>query len=93
MLIFQRGKNNTSDKEIIEIAEAQARIVITKDSDFIQFRIIHGKPQKILMVTTGNIINKVLIQLFETNFPTIRQLFENGKKVIEIDNENITVHE
>jgi len=86
-------KNNTSDKEIIEIAEAQARIIITKDSDFIQFRVIHGKPQRILMVTTGNIINKVLIQLFEANFPTIRQLFEEGKKVIEIDNETITVHE
>ncbi len=45
------------------------------------------------MVTTGNIINKVLIQLFEANFPTIRQLFETGKRVIEIDNETITVHE
>jgi len=42
-------KNKTSDKEIIEIAESQARIVITKDSDFIQFRIIHDKPQRILM--------------------------------------------
>ena len=86
-------KKNTSDTEIIEIAEKQSRIVITKDSDFIQFRIVYGIPQRLLMVTTGNIINKELIKLFETNFPTIRQLFEEGKKVIEIDNENITIHE
>ena len=45
------------------------------------------------MVTTGNITNKVLLQLFEANFPTIQQLFEEGKKVIEINNESITVHE
>ncbi|MEM1119442.1 MAG: hypothetical protein AAGJ18_03285 [Bacteroidota bacterium] len=45
------------------------------------------------MVTTGNIVNKALIELFQANFPTIRQLFEEGRKVIEIDNENITVHE
>ncbi len=86
-------QNSTSDKEIIEIAEEQSRIGITKDSDFIQFRIIHGIPQRILMVTTGNIINKELIKLFQANFPTIRQLFEEGKKVIEIDNESITIHE
>ena len=87
------NKNNTSDKEIIDIAETQERIVITKDKDFIQFRIIHNKPKKILMVTKGNITNKVLLQLFEANFPTIQQLFEEGKKVIEINNESITVHE
>jgi len=87
------NKNNTSDKEIINIAEEQDRIIITKDKDFIQFRIIHKKPEKLLMVTTGNITNKVLIKLFQTNFPTIRELFEEGKKVIDINNTSITLHE
>ncbi|MEM6319483.1 MAG: DUF5615 family PIN-like protein [Bacteroidota bacterium] len=36
--------NDTSDKEIIQLAEEQSRIVITKDSDFIRYRIIHGTP-------------------------------------------------
>ncbi|MEM1119441.1 MAG: DUF5615 family PIN-like protein [Bacteroidota bacterium] len=38
--------NDTSDKEIIQLAEEQSRIVITKDSDFISYRIIHGIPTK-----------------------------------------------
>ena len=86
-------KNDSSDIEIIEKAESESRIVITKDSDFIKYRIIHGRPRRLLMVTTGNIVNKELIKLFESNFPTIKDLFESGKKVIEIDNTTITVHE
>ena len=45
------------------------------------------------MVTTGNIINKALIKLFEINFPNIKSLFESGRKVIEVNNNNIIVHE
>jgi len=86
-------KNNTPDVEIIDKAEAESRIIITKDSDFIQFRIVMGRPKRLLMVTTGNIINKDLISLFERNFPTIKKLFEKGKKVIEIDNTSIAIHD
>jgi len=86
-------RNEIEDTEIIRVAELEKRIVITKDSDFIKYRIIHGKPQKLLMVTTGNIVNKELIRLFEANFPTLKELFQAGKKVIEIDNSSITVHE
>ena len=87
------NKNETTDMQIVEKAEAESRIVITKDSDFIQFRIVSGKPDRLLMVTTGNITNKDLIVLFEQNFPTIKKFFKLGKKVIEIDNSAITVHE
>ena len=75
-------KNNTSDIEIIDKADAESRIIITKDNDFIQFRIVVGKPKRLLMVTTGNIVNKDLISLFERNFPAVKNLFEKGKKVI-----------
>ncbi|MEL7221727.1 MAG: DUF5615 family PIN-like protein [Bacteroidota bacterium] len=85
-------QNKISDREIIRRAELDSRIIITKDSDFIQFRILLGEPDRILMVTTGNIVNKDLIALFENNFPTIRGLFEKGKKVIELDNQSIIVH-
>jgi len=54
-------QNKTSDREIMNRADLEARIIITKDSDFIQFRIVTGKPDRILMVTTGNIVNKELI--------------------------------
>ena len=85
--------NRTSDRDIIAFAVREGRAVITKDKDFIEYRIVHQQPDQLLMVSTGNIINRELIKLFEANFPTVRDLFTKGSKVIEIDHETITVHE
>jgi predicted nuclease of predicted toxin-antitoxin system len=86
-------KNLTDDMEIIRIADLQSRIVTSKDSDFQKHHIITGRPDRILMVTTGNIINKVLFQLFEKNFSTIETAFQNGHKVVELSNTSIIIHE
>lgn len=58
-------KNATPDDENIRIADRETRIVITKDSDFLDNYILHGSPNKLLIVSTGNISNQILIQLFE----------------------------
>ena len=57
-------KERTKDNEIRKISVNQNRIIITKDSDFLDSHLINGVPSKLLFVTTGNIINKSLIQLF-----------------------------
>jgi predicted nuclease of predicted toxin-antitoxin system len=72
--------NQTPDKEIIAFATEEARIVITKDHDFIEYRIIHQQPDQLLMISTGNIANRELIALFEVNFPTIKELFQAGNR-------------
>ena len=53
---------------------------------------IKGVPDRILMITTGNIINMELIKLFEENFEAGIKIFESGKKVIELSNTTVTVH-
>jgi len=53
-------RERTPDMETIELAEEEDRIVISKDSDFFKHHLVTGKPRRILMITTGNIINKVL---------------------------------
>lgn len=85
------NKNKTSDIDIIKKADQESRIVITKDSDFYRYRILKGQPERILIISTGNIVNKDLIHLFELNFPTLKNLFLSGSKVIEIDTKTITV--
>jgi len=45
--------NRTSDREIIAFAVQEGRIVITKDKDFIEYRIVHEQPDQLLMVSTG----------------------------------------
>lgn len=84
-------KNATPDPEIIRLADEEGRIVITKDSDFLDNYILDGSPKKLLIVSTGNINNRNLIRLFEKNLETLKSLFE-GNSVIEINEEEIHVH-
>ena len=60
-------KNATPDSEIIRFADDENRIVISKDSDFLDNYILDGSPKKLLIFSTGNINNRNLIQLFEKN--------------------------
>jgi len=85
-------KERTKDNEIRKISIDQNRIVITKDSDFLDSHLINGIPSKLLLVTTGNIINKSLIHLFDDHFETIIGLF-NSYDLIELNNEEIIGHE
>jgi predicted nuclease of predicted toxin-antitoxin system len=85
------GKNATPDQEIIRLADKEKRIVITKDSDFIDNYIFKGQPAKLLIVSTGNIDNTHLIDLFEKNIDTLISLFEQHS-VIEINEIEISVH-
>jgi len=75
----------TSDLEIVRVADAENRIVISKDSDFLKLRILQNKPKRLLMITTGNIVNKDLLNLFEQNFETVAKLFDSYD-VVEMNN-------
>ena len=82
------AKNLTPDNEIIEICEKQNRIIITKDSDFYDSKIIRNKPKKLIVIQTGNIRNEILFTLFETHFDKIIQLIEQFD-VVEMNLDSI----
>lgn len=86
------NKDFSTDKEICEVAKKENRIVITKDYDFIDTHIIKNVPQKLLWITTGNIRNIDLIELFNTNIEDLVKLFEVNN-LIEMNNFEIKVHE
>jgi predicted nuclease of predicted toxin-antitoxin system len=65
-------KNKTPDSKIIQIANQEGRIVVTKDSDFLDNYILDGKPKQLLIVSTGNISNDKLIRLFGANLETLK---------------------
>ncbi len=70
------AKNKTSDQVIIEICENENRVIITKDSDFYESKLIKNKPLKLILVNTGNINNDNLIDLFKKNLDKIVELIE-----------------
>jgi len=84
-------RNLTADLSVADIADEESRTVISKDSDFLKLRILQDKPQKLLMIATGNIINKELLTLFELNFAVVMKLF-NSYDVIEMNNQFVIGH-
>ena len=53
------NKNLTHDSTITQLAIKKGRVVISKDSDFLQSYLIKSEPQKLVMVKTGNIHNRL----------------------------------
>lgn len=52
-------QNRTKDSDIIAISTAQQRVVITKDSDFLNSFLLKKEPSKLIIVRTGNITNSL----------------------------------
>lgn len=84
-------QNLTEDITIAEYAVDQDRTVITKDSDFLKLFVLKGKPKRLLLITTGNIVNKELLVVFEKNFEVILKLL-NTFDVVEMSNSLVLGH-
>ncbi len=84
-------QNATPDTDINAISIAQQRIVITKDTDFLNSFLTIQQPYKLLLVTTGNIRNSELEALFVQNLPQIVNLFEQHF-YLELSRDQIIVH-
>ena len=68
--------NRSTDAEIVQIADAESRVVVTKDRDFREGHLLRRSPQRLLVVATGNITNDALLSLFEVHLDEIISAFE-----------------
>ena len=65
------GGNRTTDAEIIAIADRELRVVVTKDADFVDSFSLRGQPNRLLLISTGNLSNDELECLFVPLIPSI----------------------
>ena len=86
------NKELSTDLEIRTFADSTGRVVITKDHDFLDSFYFLNSPEKILLITTGNIKNKQLFELLESNLGRITKLFEEFS-FVELSNDEIIGHE
>ena len=80
-----------TDIAICKFADEHNRIVITKDEDFWQRYLLMKEPKKLIYVTTGNIKNKDLIQLFDNNLHLLLTHI-TSHNVIEINQNDMFIH-
>jgi predicted nuclease of predicted toxin-antitoxin system len=71
-------ENRTSDQQLIELADMEDRVVVTKDADFVDSHLLQGRPAKLLLISTGNISNKMLKTLLEPLIHNIVREFETS---------------
>ncbi|MDM3861861.1 MAG: DUF5615 family PIN-like protein [Aphanizomenon gracile PMC644.10] len=84
-------ENATPDSEINKLSILEQRIVITKDKDFLDSFLIKQEPYKLLLITTGNISNKQIEQLFLQNITQIIELFLTYD-FLEMTRDSLIIH-
>ena len=83
--------NRTADAEIVRVADGDARVVVTKDRDFLDHHLLNDAPQRLLLVTTGNIRNDELIATFEVVEPLLVEAFEQSR-LVEVNRDAVIAH-
>ena len=84
-------RNRTPDNAIIAMAIQEARVVITKDSDFVASYWLRGVPPKLLLISTGNIPNDLLTHLIDANLVALVDALEKNH-FVELNRSSLTVH-
>lgn len=83
--------NRTTDSAVIDIAEKEERVIVTKDADFVQSRLVHGRPKRLLLVATGNIGNLELERLILGNLSAVVNALDNNDYV-ELGRDKLVCH-
>jgi predicted nuclease of predicted toxin-antitoxin system len=83
--------NRTSDQVLADVADADDRVMVTKDRDFEISHALRRRPRRLLLVTTGNIANNALIDLFENNLAVIEQEL-SAADYVELTSDAVIVH-
>jgi predicted nuclease of predicted toxin-antitoxin system len=83
--------NLTSDAEVLAVSKLESRIVVSKDSDFLESYLLTNSPDKLVLVKTGNIKNIDLLLIFENNLNKLCSLLSENS-LIEINKAEIIVH-
>lgn len=73
--------NRTPDWRINQISVEEQRVVITKDADFVNSLLLSAVPYKLLLVSTGNISNRDIQDIFTKNLPAILLALEKSDYV------------
>lgn len=84
--------NRTEDSDVNELSLREARVVVTKDTDFVDSFLLTRKPHKLLLVATGNIGNEDLEGLFQRNLEEIVSALD-ASDYVELGRDRLVVHE
>lgn len=83
--------NRTTDRALITLSLTSQAVVVTKDSDFVESLLLRREPWKLLLVSTGNIHNDELLNLFQMNIKQLAEAFQTFD-FIELNRTSLICH-
>lgn len=86
------GGNATSDSELTRFADADGRVVVTKDADFVNSFLLRGSPRKLLLISAGNLGNDALLALFATHWVLVESFLLAGS-FVELSDRAVILHQ
>lgn len=84
--------NRTTDRTVAEAADADDRVLITKDGDFRDSHRLRASPRRLLIVTTGNIGNDELLAIFGRHLGLLVTALESAG-MVELGHDSVEVFE
>jgi predicted nuclease of predicted toxin-antitoxin system len=69
--------NRTTDQQLIDAADREQRAVVTEDADFVDSHVLHARPARLRLISTGNISNGELEALMVALIPAIIREFQS----------------
>ncbi len=73
------------------MADAQDRVVVSKDRDFRDRHLLSKRPRRLLVVSTGNITNTELLRLVVENLQELIAAFAESD-FVELGSDSLSVH-
>jgi predicted nuclease of predicted toxin-antitoxin system len=83
--------NRTSDRSLISLSITDQAVLITKDSDFVGSFLLKREPWKLLLVSTGNVRNEELINLFRMNIERLADALQTFD-FVELNRTTVICH-
>lgn len=83
--------NRTSDGALAHLADAEDRILATKDADFVRSHLLAATPRRLWLVSTGNMPNAVLERIVADHLGHLDDLF-TGASFVEMTTTALVVH-
>lgn len=68
--------NRTTDTQLLDLADREDRVLVTKDADFVDSHLLRGRPARLMLISTGNISNRDLETLFVPLIPDVLREFQ-----------------
>ena len=84
--------NRSTDAEVAAAADAENRVLVSKDRDFRDSHLLRGQPRRLLAVVTGNISNADLLRIFTDNLDQIVSALEESR-FVELGTDVVVIHD